>query len=496
MNNTQKGYDEKVALKAALAIVWVTVGIFIIQLFLANGISKGFRDAAKTLPVALIATLLYFLKIKYNIKGIFYGLTPLLAGIALFYLDGFSLDKHYVLMVSISMTSLFFSREIIVLNGIILNVLFIITYIVVPDKLLGNDTSIGKMCSVLVLINASIVLMFFLSKWAKETVVLSTNKEKESQGLYRNLKSIMISIEKSTADLFERINSCKADVETILSASNNTSTSMNEMSAGIMQQAEDISKIMLSASNISENLNLAEKSSENVSAISTEMYNKVNSGTQKIDVMYSQMHTLNTSVSESLSSITVLKESISDITNFLDVISGIAEQTNLLALNASIEAARAGESGKGFSVVAEEIRKLAEQSNSAAKEIETKLDAIIVKISTAFKEAEKGFSAVNEGNKTIADIKEYFDYYSQESQKSQNEILEAGKSVKIVQNEFKTIYNKIESVASISQESAASTEEVLACVEDQNNIIHSISSSFEDLEKLGNELKKLSDIKS
>ena len=70
------------------------------------------------------------------------------------------------------------------------------------------------------------------------------------------------------------------------------------------------------------------------------------------------------------------------------------------------------------------------------------------------------------------------------------------KSFKLVKAELDTVYSKIESVASIAQESSASTEEVLASVEDQNNIIHSISSAFEDLEKSGKELKELSASKS
>lgn len=496
MKNAKKGYDGKNVLKVSLAIIWITVAMFIAQSWLAGGVSKGMSDAFKSLPIAILSTLIYFLSFKHQLKGLIYGLLPLLIGIVMFYIDGFALNRHYLIFISIALTSLFFTKEIILVNCAISDVLLLVAYLTIPEKLLGPNGNLGSFLSIFVMYNGCVAILYFLSKWAKESVIISEDKTLEAQKLYANIKTILTNIERSTLKLFEKINHSKSDIENIFSASGNTSKAMQEMSAGIMQQAEDINKIMLSASNISDNVNLAGTSSENVSVISANMLNRVNSGTQKIDVMYSQMQTLNTTVSESLSAITALKESITDITAFLDLISGIAEQTNLLALNASIEAARAGESGKGFAVVAEEIRKLAEQSNDAAKDIGVRLDGIIVKISTAFEEAEKGFTAVNQGNKTIADIKEYFDFYRQEAQNSQNEILEADKSFKIVKDEFETVYNKIESVASISQESSASTEEVLASVEDQNNIIRSISVAFEDLEKLGKELKELTEIKS
>jgi methyl-accepting chemotaxis protein len=263
------------------------------------------------------------------------------------------------------------------------------------------------------------------------------------------------------------------------------------MAKGIQQQADDINKIMYKAVDISENVNQAGAASQNINNISDGMLERVESGIAKIEMMYSQMRTLNTAVSESLNAVSILRESMKDITGFLELISGIADQTNLLALNAAIEAARAGESGRGVAVVADEIRKLAVQSDNAAREIALKLDNMSGKISTAYTEAEKGFQAVGEGNKIIEDIKGYFEFYRKDAENSQKEIFNAGMSFDGVRSGFGMMYNRIESVASISQESAASTQEVLASIENQNMILSSIDNSFKELERLGEELKKI-----
>ncbi len=110
---------------------------------------------------------------------------------------------------------------------------------------------------------------------------------------------------------------------------------------------------------------------------STEIAGK---GEELVQKTVGQMNSIDRSVKQAEAVVKGLEAKSKDITSILRVINGIADQTNLLALNAAIEAARAGESGRGFSVVAEEVRKLAAQSAGSAKEIEHLIQEIVKEI--------------------------------------------------------------------------------------------------------------------
>jgi len=373
----------------------------------------------------------------------------------------------------------------LLINVVTANLFLILEYVFISKSFIGD--SLGKFAAVLVLFNAIAVAIYFISKRRKSV----TDKNDESKVSAIDINNTLKVMGNNINELFAKINTSKENLHGLIKSSDNIQKAMQDMAKGIQQQADDINKIMYKAVDISENVNQAGAASQNIDNISDGMLERVESGIAKIEMMYSQMRTLNTAVSESLNAVSILRESMKDITGFLELISGIADQTNLLALNAAIEAARAGESGRGFAVVADEIRKLAVQSDNAAREIALKLDNMSGKISTAYTEAEKGFQAVGEGNKIIEDIKGYFEFYRKDAENSQKEIFNAGMSFDGVRSGFGMMYNRIESVASISQESAASTQEVLASIENQNMILSSIDNSFKELERLGEELKKI-----
>ncbi|KNY26261.1 methyl-accepting chemotaxis protein [Pseudobacteroides cellulosolvens] len=381
----------------------------------------------------------------------------------------------------------FFANKNVLINIVAANMFLVLEYIFVSKNLTGSN--FGKFLAVLLFFNLIAAVLYLLSRMGRNAAV----KEDESKASVNEMRDTPVIMESSIKELFGKINNSKDGIHSLIEAGNNIERAMHEMAKGIQQQADDISKIMYKAVDVSENVNQAGAASQNINSISDGMLARVESGISKIEMMYSKMHTLNSAVSESLSAVSILRDSMKDITGFLELISGIADQTNLLALNAAIEAARAGESGRGFAVVADEIRKLAIQSDNAAKEIASKLENMSGKISTAYTEAEKGFQAVGEGNKIIEDIKGYFESYRKDAENSQKEIFNAGMSFDSVRSGFGMMYNRIESVASISEQSAASTQEVLASIENQNGILNLIDGSFKELERLGDELKKIYD---
>lgn len=194
------------------------------------------------------------------------------------------------------------------------------------------------------------------------------------------------------------------------------------------------------------------------------------------------------SIFDAIHNTTISAEKIGEVSN---IIAGIAEQTNLLALNAAIEAARAGEAGKGFSVVAEEIRKLAEQSSHSIQLINSMLAELTTNISSASNQSNLVKEAVGLQVKCVNETKDSYTAITKTLEHVNDGIKALDTVSRKMENSRSEVVTLITSLASIAEQNAASTEETSATTEEVLASMITINEAVEHVDKLSQDLKQL-----
>lgn len=204
-----------------------------------------------------------------------------------------------------------------------------------------------------------------------------------------------------------------------------------------------------------------------------------------------EMERIETSVTASADVIAQLGEESEKIGKIVDAISNIADQTNLLALNAAIEAARAGEHGRGFAVVADEVRKLAEQSQTSAKEISNLIGSIQIKSQDAVLAMQEGVANVKTGADAVDEAGKTFETIS-------NRITAVAKSsnqmAKIVEELVKStdiITQSVEKINVKSREVASESETVSASGQQQSATMHEIADASRSLAEMAQQMQDI-----
>ena len=238
----------------------------------------------------------------------------------------------------------------------------------------------------------------------------------------------------SLVKVSEKVDTAVEDVRKNVDAtselSESNSASIEETTAGVEEVAGAAQAIAKAAADGAEAVSLAKNSAEG--------------SVEKVHAMAQDLQKMGEKTRESLGAISRLSEAITNISGFVATITSIADQTNLLALNAAIEAARAGEAGRGFAVVAEEVRKLAEESNTAAGEVDKLIEEL--------KQNSKNSMRVAEESESILEI-------------TLAQAGEVREKLEETLREISRVLGVIENVASTSEEQAASSEEMASAMD-------------------------------
>ena len=311
-----------------------------------------------------------------------------------------------------------------------------------------------------------------------------------------NLRTMIQQVSITSEQLAASSEELTASTEQTMEATNQIASSIQEVAIGAETQGQGALKSSKSIQDMTIHIQQVSESASSVSEAALDTTKQANNGNESLQKVIHQMDNIHLSVDDSAKVIKKLGEQSKEIGKIIGVITGIADQTNLLALNAAIEAARAGEHGKGFAVVADEVRKLAEQSKESADQIAGLISQIQQDTAQAVNVMEKGTEEVAIGMEIVQLTGEGFQGILLSIEQVASKIQEVSAVSEEIAAGAEQVNIAIENMATIAQTSASNThnvasatEEQLASMEEITAASATMSTMAEDLQVLVNKFK-------
>lgn len=315
-----------------------------------------------------------------------------------------------------------------------------------------------------------------------------------------HLSTALVKIQASLCSLMKQVNlsveQVAASSEELTASADQSAQASNQIAGSITGVAQEMEEQMAASNDASAVIQQMSASVQQIAANANEVAeqsvlaaNKAKEGNASVDKAIKQMLHIEQTVTTSAAVVTQLGERSSEIGQIIDAISGIAGQTNLLALNAAIEAARAGEQGRGFAVVAEEVRKLAEQSQNAAKQIAALISEIqgdtnkaVVAMGEGTREVKLGTEIVNHSGQVFQEIATLFTHVS-------FQIKEISSAIEQLAAGSQQIVISVRRMDDLSRKASGEAQVVSAATEEQSASMEEIASSSQALANLAMELR-------
>lgn len=307
------------------------------------------------------------------------------------------------------------------------------------------------------------------------------------------------------------IEQLKQMIREVLEASHHVAATSEQLSASsdetaklVQQVAESVQEVALGADDqvrkatgandlatrVTEDMADVVNNVTKVNESSKETAQKAQIGNVVVRETIDHMHTVQNETAYITEMINDLGRKSSEIGKIVSLITNVSEQTNLLALNASIEAARAGEHGQGFAVVAEEVRKLAEESADASQQIGHLIEDVQEDISRSVDAMNKGQQSVDGGLELVDEAGNTFQDIMQSIEDVSNQVIEVSTAVDNMSSIIEDMTVEMDETKVIAEDSASHTDEIAAAAEEQSASVQEITSVSEMLSQMAVELRE------
>lgn len=296
------------------------------------------------------------------------------------------------------------------------------------------------------------------------------------EGNFQMTNSSVVEMKQVADDALRHANYIRESIGTISQGAVDSSTAIHETSLAI-EEATSIAEAV------------GEKANESKQKSQT-MLDTLNESTTVVGRLVKGIQTIATDQERSLEDVQRLKENATEVESIITMVAGLAEQTNLLALNASIEASRAGEQGQGFAVVAEEVRKLADESTAQVTQIANLIKAIQNDVEQVVGQITNNVSYTNEEAQVGEDTTNSMNSMSSSIVDVATEIDEISSLVEEQLNTIRHTMAQSQEVAQIAENTSAGAEEMHAAIEEQTKNIELIDQLAQRLEEQATELNK------
>lgn len=376
----------------------------------------------------------------------------------------------------------------IVRIGIIMAVIIAVSVALITIIVLGIVKNLKKVMLALDGVSHGDLTMQEVNVRSKDEI---NSLAQSTNTMLRDLRSMLHKINEASMQVSASAEQMSASAEQNTQAVEQIAASSVQAADGSRRQLESINQASGIVNDISTGLKNVALNSKDMYRQSEYTVNVTGDGLEILQTLTAQMKDINNAVQEIAETINNLELRSNEIGSIVQLITDISEQTNLLALNASIEAARAGEHGRGFSVVAQEIRNLAEQTKESASRISTTVHDIQLDTERAAESMDKGTAKVSQGMAAANKVNEAFSLIRTAMDQVMDKVKSVAADVEHMGKGSDETVKEMDLIKTIADESVTSSQQNAAMSQEQLGATEEMAASSQSLANLAEELNEI-----